>query len=48
MKRVALALLLALALSVGGCAADYYPEYTGPPVEITMWAWTSNENYSIE
>ena len=48
MKRVALALLLALALSVGVCAADYYPEYTGPPVEITMWAWTSNENYSIE
>lgn len=25
-----------------------YPEYKGQPVTITMWAWTSNENYSIE
>ena len=21
-----------------------YPAYTGPPVTLTMWAWTSNEN----
>lgn len=25
-----------------------YPAYTGGPTEITMWAWTSNENYSID
>ena len=25
-----------------------YPEYKGQPAEITMWAWTSNENYSID
>lgn len=25
-----------------------YPAYTGKPVELTMWAWTSNENYSID
>jgi len=25
-----------------------YPAYKGPPVEISMWAWTSNENYSID
>jgi len=29
-------------------ADDFYPEYTGEPVTLTMWAWTSNENYSIE
>lgn len=23
-----------------------YPAYTGPAVELTEWAWTSNENYS--
>jgi multiple sugar transport system substrate-binding protein len=23
-----------------------YPAYTGQPVELTEWAWTSNENYS--
>jgi len=23
-----------------------YPAYTGPPVQLTEWAWTSNENYS--
>lgn len=25
-----------------------YPSYTGPQANITMWAWTSNENYSID
>jgi multiple sugar transport system substrate-binding protein len=25
-----------------------YPAYTGPAATITMWAWTSNENYSID
>jgi multiple sugar transport system substrate-binding protein len=25
-----------------------YPAYSGGPAEITMWAWTSNENYSID
>lgn len=25
-----------------------YPAYSGPPAELTMWAWTSNENYSID
>ena len=23
-----------------------YPAYTGQPVELTEWAWTSNENFS--
>jgi len=27
---------------------DGYPAYSGPPAELTMWAWTSNENYSID
>lgn len=48
MKKVFAVLLLVLALSVSAFAADYYPEYTGKPTTITMWAWTSNENYSIE
>ena len=25
-----------------------YPAYNGPQADITMWAWTSNENYSID
>ncbi len=25
-----------------------YPAYTGQAANITMWAWTSNENYSID
>lgn len=48
MKRVCAALVLVLLMSVSVFAADYYPEYSGPPTTITMWAWTSNENYSIE
>ncbi len=44
----ALVVLLALLLSFSTLAADVYPEYTGEPTTITMWAWTSNENYSIE
>lgn len=48
MKRVFAALFLVVLLSVSAFAADYYPEYTGQPTTITMWAWTSNENYSIE
>ncbi|MGE5605016.1 MAG: ABC transporter substrate-binding protein [Bacteroidota bacterium] len=29
-------------------AADVYPAYKGKPVTLSMWAWTSNENYSID
>jgi multiple sugar transport system substrate-binding protein len=25
-----------------------YPAYNGGPADITMWAWTSNENYSMK
>ena len=38
MKKVFAVLLLVLALSVSAFAADYYPEYTGKPTTITMWA----------
>lgn len=48
MKKGFAALFLVVLLSVSAFAADYYPEYTGQPTTITMWAWTSNENYSIE
>ncbi len=48
MKKSFAALFLVVLLSVSAFAADYYPEYTGGPTTITMWAWTSNENYSIE
>lgn len=48
MKRVLLLVLTILLVSFSAMAADYYPEYTGEPTTITMWAWTSNENYSIE
>jgi multiple sugar transport system substrate-binding protein len=27
---------------------DFYPEYTVGSVTLTMWIWTSDENYSIE
>jgi len=47
-KKSFAALFLVVLLSVSAFAADYYPEYTGGPTTITMWAWTSNENYSIE
>jgi multiple sugar transport system substrate-binding protein len=47
-KKGFAALFLVVLLSVSAFAADYYPEYTGQPTTITMWAWTSNENYSIE
>lgn len=48
MKRILVLLLVVFMLTVPASAADYYPEYTGKPTTITMWAWTSNENYSIE
>ena len=49
-RKVLLVLSLVLLISLFSFAQDekYYPEYTGEPVTITMWAWTSNENYSIE
>ena len=47
MRKTFVVVLLALLLSLPAYAA-YYPEYTGEPTTITMWAWTSNENYSIE
>jgi len=40
------------ASSEGGAAAtaatgpEGYPAYNGPPVELTEWAWTSNENFA--
>ncbi|MGB4476422.1 MAG: extracellular solute-binding protein, partial [Bacillota bacterium] len=48
MKRILVGILILLLLSSCASATDYYPEYTGEPVTLTMWAWTSNENYSIE
>ncbi len=42
-----LVVLLALLLSFSTLAADAYPKYTRKPTTITMWVWTSNENYSI-
>jgi len=49
MKRILVLLLVAFLVSVPASAgASYYPEYTGEPTTLTMWAWTSNENYSIE
>jgi multiple sugar transport system substrate-binding protein len=48
MKRMVVALVVVLLFSSSALAADYYPPYTGEPVTLTMWAWTSNENYSIE
>jgi len=47
MKRFVLLTLMLLLASLSAFAADYYPEYTGKPATITMWAWTSNEDYSI-
>jgi multiple sugar transport system substrate-binding protein len=48
MKKIFLGLLVALlAVSVAFAADDIYPEYKGEPVTLTMWAWTSNEDYSI-
>jgi len=42
-------LLVVLLSSIVLADAQYpsYPAYTGPEVTITMWAWTSNEDYSI-
>lgn len=48
MRKGFVVFFLVLILSVCASAANYYPEYTGKPTTITMWAWTSNENYSIE
>ncbi len=47
MKKI-LVLSLMVLLSINVLAGDYYPEYTGEPTTISMWAWTSNENYSID
>jgi multiple sugar transport system substrate-binding protein len=50
-KRVSKLFVFALFLLVANCAsviADDYPAYKGKPCELTMWAWTSNENYAIE
>ncbi|MEN3184075.1 MAG: sugar ABC transporter substrate-binding protein [Atribacterota bacterium] len=48
MKKVVLGLLVVFLLaSVALAADDMYPEYKGEPVTLTMWAWTSNEDYSI-
>lgn len=41
------AVLLGMTLTVGAKFPDY-PGYKGKPVTLTMWAWTSNENYSID
>lgn len=48
MRKSLVVLFLVFVLSLSAAAANYYPEYTGEPTTITMWAWTSNENYSIE
>ena len=48
MKRILVAFLVMLLLGSVAMAADIYPEYTGAPVTLSMWAWTSNENYSID
>lgn len=52
MSRRVLLILVALVVfsSVlsGQAGPGGYPAYTGKPVELTMWAWTSNENYSID
>jgi multiple sugar transport system substrate-binding protein len=32
--------------AAAGTGPGGYPAYTGPPVELTEWAWTSNENFS--
>jgi len=48
-RKVFLVLSLVVLISLFSFAQDekYYPEYKGKPVTITMWAWTSNEDYSI-
>jgi multiple sugar transport system substrate-binding protein len=52
MSRRVFLTLLVLAAFAGALFAQAgpggYPAYTGAPVELTMWAWTSNENYSID
>ena len=48
MKKILMTFLVVLLIGSSALAADIYPEYTGEPCTITMWAWTSNENYSIE
>ncbi len=47
MKRFILVTLVLIMVGISGFAADSYPKYTGKPTTITMWAWTSNEDYSI-
>lgn len=46
-RTIILGLVLILAGSVV-LAADVYPAYKGKQTTLTMWAWTSNENYSID
>ncbi|HEY8344209.1 MAG TPA: sugar ABC transporter substrate-binding protein [Bacillota bacterium] len=48
MRRILQIALILLLVGSAAVAADYYPKYKGKPTTITMWAWTSNENYSIE
>ena len=48
MKRIIQIALVLLLVGSAALAVDYYPKYKGKPTTITMWAWTSNENYSIE
>lgn len=48
MKRFLVAFVVVLLISGSALATHVYPEYTGEPVTLSMWAWTSNENYSID
>ncbi|MEJ2665486.1 MAG: sugar ABC transporter substrate-binding protein [Deinococcales bacterium] len=42
------ALVFALSSALAqGAGPDGYPAYTGQPVTITMWGWTSNEDAAI-
>ena len=47
MRKMSTVFFLVLLLCSVALATDIYPEYTGEPTTITMWAWTSNEDYSI-
>ena len=50
-KKISRLCIFAVSLFIANCAsliADDYPAYKGKPCELTMWAWTSNENYAIE
>ncbi|HBE79330.1 MAG TPA: hypothetical protein DDW65_16385, partial [Firmicutes bacterium] len=43
-----LAIMMIIGIITVLAAFPNYPAYKGKPVTITMWAWTSNENYSID